>query len=99
MLGATTLSITTLSIKDSFIIVSNHDPQYKDTQHNNTFLDSAECCILFFVVLSVIMLGVIMLNVVMLSVAMLSVIMLNVVAPSLLMSRGSIISNELSKLV
>ncbi len=44
--------------------------------------------------LSVIMLGGIMLNVV-----MLSVIMLNVVAPSLLMYRGSIISNEWSKLV
>ncbi len=94
LLGATTLSITTLSIKDSFIIVSNHDPQYKDTEHNNTFLDSAECRISFFVMLNGITLVGIMLNVV-----MLSAIMLNVVAPSLLMSRGSIISTELSKLV
>ncbi len=38
----------------------------------------AECCIKFFVVLSVVMLSVVMLSVVMLSVVMLSVVMLSV---------------------
>ncbi len=75
-IGATTFSITTLSIMGLVTTLS-----ISDTQHNSIECHYAECRDYLNVMLSVVMLSVIMLNVIMLNVIMLSVIMLSVVAP------------------
>jgi hypothetical protein len=77
MFGATTFSITTLTIKGSFATLGTNG--INDMQQ---FMLNA--VMLNVVTLSVIMLSVNMLSVVMLSVVMLNVVMLSVVAPQLL---------------